>query len=115
MVEEEMPWVKSAKMWHAGAFLVVIPPDNGIGDAFIVPVSRPYYPMFILKDSNSNGIPNWIQIVDSKMRSVNLVSKHQDGVWDSFIFSTGMDSNSVTLIDTNMDGTFDRRMGPSRQ
>jgi hypothetical protein len=115
MVAESLPWTRSAHMERFGGYLAITPYDGKIGDAFVIPIAKPHFPMIMMHDSTSNALPNSIQIVDRKMRSVTLASRTEDGVWDSLVFGTGMNSNSVSLADTNMDGVFDMRVGLSQQ
>ncbi len=112
MVAEAIPWTHSAHMERVGGYLVITPPDKKRGDAFINPIAKPHFPIIMMHDATSDGLPNLIQIWDRKMQSVTLVSRGEECVWNSLSFATGIESNSVSFVDTNMDGVFDVRLEP---
>src|ERR1039457_652422 len=53
---EDLSWMRRAQVKTVGSYLIVTPSTPKDADAFIVPLSKPHFPMFILGRSTSNGI-----------------------------------------------------------
>lgn len=66
------------------------------------------FPVIYVYDANSDGIPNSLSIWDSLYRNFTIVDRNSDGQWDSFEYSTGLSSNDVRYLDSDMDGDFDK-------
>ncbi len=109
---EGLTWMREAQVKTVGGFLVVTPSTPTDAVAYIVPLSRPHFPMIILDSSTSNGIPRGVQVWDGKMRSITLNLTSGDGIFRSFAYGTGIDSNSVSYIDNDMNGVYNVRLGP---
>jgi len=47
---------------------------------------------------------------DAEHKSISLIDKDGDAIFDSYSVSTGIQSNAPTMFDNNFDGTYDLMM-----
>ncbi len=108
MFEEFVPWSRSAKGLQAGRFHVWTPADSESAGAWIMHGER-VYPQVFIRDSDADGIPDCVTVMDSKWKFVTVFDSDEDGIFDSHGYKTEGILDSVTFVDGNMDGTYDTR------
>ena len=111
-INEHYAFLKHARAVGAGPF-AVFTPASGTNHvlALICPKGTPH-PFVLLLDDSGNGVADTMIIADRKSRSVSLDDRTEDGIWNQLTYSTGSVSNPITVVDRNMDGVFDVRLGP---
>ncbi len=105
-------FLRHARAVGAGPFAVITPASGTNVLALICPKDEPNFPFILLLDDSKNGVVDSITIADRQSRSVSLYDRTEDGIWNQLMYSTGSTSNPITVVDRNMDGTFDVRLGP---
>jgi hypothetical protein len=112
---EALSWMKSARGLGLGNYSLWVPSDKQVAAAQILPTEDPKSPVIWFHDSKRRGRFDEIVLIDAQKRTFSFDDKNGDGAIDSFSYSTGFNTNDISLYDYNMDGTYDSKFGePNR-
>lgn len=101
--------LQSAYCFGVGHWKIVASASPSNNSAVITPRDDSFPRIYILND-RTNGIN--ITLQDSNRQTVEAKYKNGDSVFDWYAYSTGWSSNDFSVIDANLDGQMDLRMGP---
>lgn len=107
-------WVKSAIARHIGRFWVFAASD-GKACAWLR-LHDVLFPFVIIDDRGTNRLAESIRLVGNRGQSISVDIANDGGI-SGYSVSTGglFSSNSVSMMDVNMDGQYDLRIGPDRE
>ncbi len=107
--ETQHHWIRNAKGQRLGNFRVFTPADASITAIHIQTLTADGLPGVSIEDDNEDGSLDSILVADSAYHHFSMTDKNADGVFDSHDYTTGIDENSISYSDNNMDGQYDTR------
>jgi hypothetical protein len=112
--EKDSTWVKSAIARHVGRFCLFAASDDK-ASAWLRLHDVPF-PFVIVDSKGTNRLPESITLVGNKGQSISI-DITDDGGFSKYAVSTGdlFDTNAVSVVDSDMDGQYDIRIGPGRR
>jgi hypothetical protein len=105
-------WLKHAKGRRLGGIMVFTPSDDSLGCALIHPPKPNHFPQIMFQDEDADGTPDSLLICDRLYRSFLIEDEDADGIFDSSQYTSGVQTDSVSVTDNNMDAEPDFRLGP---
>lgn len=108
-------WVKSSKARPTGPLTTLVPPDSAEASAIIYPTRPPHFPACYLRDDDSDGRIDQVQVDDASGRTFSMLDSDGDGRLDTFFYITRHGDSSIALEDSDMDGEYDHRLGPRQE
>ena len=111
---ENVAWLRSAVARNVGNFVVCASAAKSNASATISPRGK-RSPQVLMTDDDKNGCVDSIMLSAAGQQSI-FVDMGAEGRFRRYSVSTGdmLDTNSVTMMDSDMNGQFDIRMGPGR-
>jgi hypothetical protein len=111
-----LPWLRSAVARKVGSFVVCASGESSNASVAITPHGASF-PQVFMSDDNLDGHVDSIILSGAGFQSVTVDDLDGDGDFDKHSVSTGdlFATNTICLIDGNMDGYHDLRIGPGRR
>lgn len=107
-------WLSNAKGRRLGNYRLYAPADLSNVSALLFGLKADDFPQVSIVDENADGTVDGILVVDSALRYFYFTDESGNGAFDSYEYTTGIESDSKTFRDDNMDGQYDFRLGPGR-
>jgi len=111
---DNVPWLRSAVARNVGNFVVCASAEKSNASATISPRGQPF-PQVFMTDVGMSGAVDSIILTAAGHQSIS-VDMDTDGRFRKYTVSTGdlFDTNSVAMVDSDMNGEFDIKIGPGR-
>lgn len=112
---DQMSWLSSASVRSVGTF-VVSAASRKTNASAAIRTQKANFPNVLITDEDQNGAVDSIILIGAGGHSISVNLK-PDGRFVNYTVSTGdiLEPNAVAMVDVDMDGSFDIRVGPGRK
>ena len=105
MAEEDVvQWLRHSNGLRVGNYGVFTPAKSSDASALVQSRNANGLPAITILDDNADGKLDSVLVVDSAYHQFSFVDGNADGLFDSCEYTTGVDPDSMTFRDDDMDG-----------